>query len=158
MARGAHGALGMGYWGTLTRALHKLWRDTGHFIFEQKNQGQDLLTANPLKEIPYNCLLWPVSVREIYRAYPERFVNSLRPGDILKSMHSKLSSSSMYVMTCIEMRHKGAYWWEVNIESGNGLAASDNKPLLGPLLTRFMTPCRVTIPQMSSVYILHCRH
>ena len=52
-----------------------------------------------------------VSVSKIctYRAFPERFVNSSRPGDILNIIHSNLSSSSMYVMTCIEMSHKGEY-------------------------------------------------
>ena len=34
----------------------------------------------------------------------------------------------MYVITCIEMSHKGAYWWEVYIGLGNGLVPSDNKP------------------------------
>ena len=36
--------------------------------------------------------------------------------------------SIIYVITSIEMSHKGAYWWEVYIGSGNGLAPSDNKP------------------------------
>ena len=75
-----------------------------------------------------------------YRAFPDRSLNSLRPGDILKIMHSNLFSSSMYVKTFIEMSHKGPYWVEVNIGSGNGLAPSDNKPLHDPSLTRFMTP------------------
>ena len=101
-----------------------------------------------------------VSVNKIctYRAFLDRSVNSLRPGDILKIIHSNLSLSSMYVITCIEMSHKGAYWWEVNIGSGNDLAPPDNKPLPGSLLTRFMAPYGVLMPQMSSVYILHCRH
>ena len=88
------------------------------------------------------------------RAFPGRSLKSLKPGDIMKIIHSNLFSSSVYVLTC----NKGAYWWEVNFESGNGLAPSDNKLLPGPLLSRFMTSYGVTMPQMSSVFIVHCRH
>ena len=52
-----------------------------------------------------------VSVSKIrtYRAFPINLLNSLRPGDILKIIHSNLFSSSMYVITCIEMSHKGVF-------------------------------------------------
>ena len=101
-----------------------------------------------------------VSISKIctYRACPDISLNSLKPGDILKIIHSNLFSSSVHVITCNERSHKGAYWWEVNIGSGNGLAPSDNKLLPGPFLSRFMTPYGVTMPQMSSVFIVHCRH
>ena len=42
----------------------------------------------------------------------------------LKIIHSNWFWSSMYVITCIERSHKGAYWWEVNNGSGNGLTQS----------------------------------
>ena len=45
-----------------------------------------------------------------YRSFPDRSLNSLKPGDILKIIHSNLFSSSIYVITCIERSHKGAYW------------------------------------------------
>ena len=45
-----------------------------------------------------------VSISKIctYRAFPDRSLNSLKPGDILKIIHSNLFSSSTYVITCIE--------------------------------------------------------
>ena len=116
-----------------------------------------------------------------YRAFPDIFLKSLGPGDILKIIYSILFSSSMYAITCIDMSHKGAYCWEIgrgrviypagtrrnnNVFTTStrrhrrrvdvvktlslrnycvmcplgSLAPSDNKPLPGPLLTRFMTP------------------
>ena len=103
----------------------------------------------PCVSISKSCTYW---------ALPNRSLNSLNPDDILKIIHSNLFSSSKYVITCIVSSHKGAYWWEVNIGSGNGLAPSGNKLLPGPLLSRFMMPHGVTMPQMSSVFILHCGH
>ena len=44
-----------------------------------------------------------------YRAFPDSFFNSFKPGDILEIIHSNLYSSSMFVITCIEMSYKGAY-------------------------------------------------
>ena len=164
--RGAHRALRVGHWGGLTRDEHNQWPDTGEFIFfKSRHNRQVWLIYHYMfkfqKEITIidSIKLPSVSIKFAHIGpFTDRFLNSLKPGDILKIIHSNLFSSSMYVVTCIERSHKGAYWGEVNIGSGNGLVPSNNKPLPGPLLNRFMTPYGVTMPQMSSVYILHCRH
>ena len=99
-----------------------------------------------------------ISKNFTYRAFPDRSLNSLKPGDILKIIHWNLFSSSTYVITREESQRSILIWWEVNVGSGCGLSPSDSKLLSGPLLSRFMTPYDVPMPQMSSVFILHCRH
>ena len=53
MTRGAHGALGVGPWGGLTRDVHNLWPDTGQFILGKNqdiwNNRQDFINYTPFK-------------------------------------------------------------------------------------------------------------
>ena len=102
-------------WGGLTRDVHNLWPDTGQSILEKNqdiwNNRQDLLTMNPLNEKCdlFTCLnfrwKYPLYIY-IYRAFPDRSLHSLKPGDILKIIHSNLFSLSMFVITCIGRSHK----------------------------------------------------
>ena len=62
-----------------------------------------------------------ISKINTYRAFPDR---SLKPIDAwlhFKIIHRNSVSASMYAITCMERSHKGAYWYEFNIESGNGM-------------------------------------
>ena len=170
---------GCGALGRANRDVHNLWPDTGQFILEKKINTSEII-ARIYWQWTFKGKVWfiymfkfqmeisiidsiklpSVSISKICtcRTFPERSLNSLKPGDILKIIHSNLFSPSMYVITCIERSHKGAYWWDVNIGSGNDLALSDNKPLPGPFLSRLMTPYGVTMPQMSPVFISHCQY
>ena len=131
MARGTHRALGAGHWGGLTRDVHNLWPDTGQYVFEKKSRhlkkSPGFINYEPFKgnvwfiymfkfqmeiSIIDSIKLPSVGISKIctYRAFPDRSLNSLKSGDILKMIHSNLFSSSTYVITCIERSHKGVYW------------------------------------------------
>ena len=109
-------SVGVWHWGGLTRDVHNLWPDTRQ-IYLRKTIKASVWFIYMFKfqmaiSIIDSIKLPSVSISEIctYRAFPDRSLNSLKPGDILKMIHSNLFSSSTYIITCVEMSNKGAYW------------------------------------------------
>ena len=130
--------------------------DTGQYIVEKKSRhlkwSPGFINYEPFKgkvwfiymfkfqmeiSIIDSIKLPSVSISKIctYRAFPDRSLNSLKPGDILKIIHSNLFSSSTYAITFIERSHKGAYWCH-------------EKSTLGQVVTWHH--------QTASYYLAHC--
>ena len=86
-----------------------------------------------------------------------QWVNSLRPGDILQSIHSNSFSSLIYGRSCIEMiSQRRIFRLDVNIGSGNGLVPADSKPL--PDLNQVHDTIWHHYASDELMYIIQCRH
>ena len=94
--------------------------------------------------IIYSIKLPSVSISKICtcRAFPDRSLNSLKPCDILKIIHSNLFLSSTYVINCIERSHKGTYWCHEKSTLGRAVAwrhQTGQQAIIWPI-RRHMTP------------------
>ena len=77
--------------------------------------------------------IWPAVMNALYQQLPGTRIHSLMPG-----------IACMVITYCSHMNATIPHWRLFNIDSGNGLVPSGNKPLPASMMTRFQSPHSIT--------------